>query len=159
MSDRILEIKQPLNVTLGMRHKPELVLGVTELNKLQAVVKLMRIFLKFSTILGGDKYVTMLYLKVMVIKIKDYIQETPSDSQMIKAMKEAMRDNLRLRYTSKEQQTMLDISSVLDVRFKNRLYNSSASVKENMLLEAIVEARHQPNMASIQFLIGPTVKT
>ena len=34
-----------------------------------------------------------------------------------------------------------------DIRFKNRLYNSSTSVKENLLLEAIVDARHQPNIA------------
>ena len=51
---------------------------------------------KFSTMLGRDKYVTMSYLKVMVIKIKDHIQESPSDSQMIKAMKKAMRNNIRL---------------------------------------------------------------
>ena len=44
-------------------------------------------------------------------------------------------------------QTMLDITSVLDVIFKNKLYNSSSSVKENLLLEAIVEASHQTNIA------------
>ena len=63
---------------------------------------------KFSTMLGGDKYVTMSYLKAMVTKIKAHLEETPSDSQMIKSMKEAMRNNLSLRYNSQEHQTMLD---------------------------------------------------
>ena len=41
---------------------------------------------------------------------------------------------------------MIDITSVLDVRFKNRMYNSSSSLMENLLCEAIVEARYQPNI-------------
>ena len=59
-------------------------------------------FEKFSTMLGGDKYVTMSYLKVMITKIKAHTQENPNDIQMIKEMKEAMRTNLSIRYTSDE---------------------------------------------------------
>ena len=94
----------------------------------------------------GDKYVTMSYLKVKVIKIKEHNHETTSDTQMIKDMKKAMRDNLRLRYTSEEQQNMLDITSVLDPRFKNKHYNTSSTVRETLVLEAYYEATKQPNI-------------
>ena len=82
-----------------------------EINKLHAIANLMTKFEKFSTMLGGDKYVTMSYLKVMLIKIREHIQETTSDIQIIKDMKKTMRDNL-LRYTTEDQKNMLDITIV-----------------------------------------------
>ena len=44
MIDRILEIKQPLNATLGLKIRPDLVLCQTEINNLQAIVNIMRKF-------------------------------------------------------------------------------------------------------------------
>ena len=65
---------------IGAENRPDLVLSVIELNKLKAVADLMGKFEKFSTMLGGDKYVTMSYLKVMVTKLKAHLKVTPSDS-------------------------------------------------------------------------------
>ena len=142
---RILDIKKPLNAPLGMKGRPDLVLTDPEINKLQAIVNLMTKFEKFSTMLGGDKYVTMSYLKVMLIKIREHIQETTSDIQIIKDMKKTMRENLLLRYTTDEQKNMLDITSVLDPRFKNKHYNTSSTVRETLLLDAYYEAT-KPNI-------------
>ena len=56
-----------------------------------------------------------------------------------------IRDNFLLRYTSEEQQNMLDITSVLDPRFKNKHYNTSSTVRETLLLDAYYEAT-KPNI-------------
>ena len=124
-----------MNATLGMKGRPDLVLTDPEINKLQAIVNLMTKFEKFSTMLGGDKYVTMSYLKVMLIKIREHIQETTSDIQIIKDMKKTMRKNLLLRYTTEEQKNMLDITSVLDPRFKNKHYDTSLPVRGTLLFD------------------------
>ena len=53
----------------------------------------MGIFQAYSTMLGGQRYVTISYLKEMLVKINEHIQDTTTDSQMIKCMKQAMRES------------------------------------------------------------------
>ena len=70
---RILEIKDPLNATLGQKVKADLIISASDVEKLQAVAKLMGIFQTYSTMLGGQCYVTMSYLKVILAKINEHI--------------------------------------------------------------------------------------
>ena len=88
----------------------------------------------------------MSYLKVILAKINRHIQDTETDTPMIKGMKQAMRDNLSLRYTTQEQKIMIDITSMLDVRFKNMRYNTHQSHRDTLLTETVVVAKkeHQP---------------
>ena len=65
---RILDIKEPLNATLGQKNKAELVLSANDLERLQAVAKLMVKFKTFATMLGGEYYAAISYLKVMVVQ-------------------------------------------------------------------------------------------
>ena len=65
---RILEIKDPLNAILGQKIKADLILSASDVEKLQAVAMLMGIFQAYSIMLGGQRYVTMSYLKVMLVK-------------------------------------------------------------------------------------------
>ena len=102
-------------------------ISASDVEKLQAVAKLMGIFQAYSTMLGGQRYVTMSYLKVMLVKINEHIKDTTDDNQMIKGMKQAMRENLNIRYQSEEQKIMITITSMLDVQFKNMRYNSYES--------------------------------
>ena len=70
-----------------MKGRPDPVLTDPEINTLQAIANLMTKIEKSSTILGRDKYVTMSNLNVMLVKIREHIQETTSDIQIIKDMK------------------------------------------------------------------------
>ena len=96
--------------------------------------------------LGGEKYITMSYLEVMLVKIKEHIQETPSDIQIIKDMKKTMRENLLLRYTSEEHKNMLDITSVLDPRLKNKHYNTTVILRRTLMFDAYCEATKEANI-------------
>ena len=51
---RILEIKDPLNATLGQKIKTDLILSASDAEKLQAVAMLMGIFQTYSTMLSGQ---------------------------------------------------------------------------------------------------------
>ena len=78
----------------------------------------------------------------MLVKINDHIKDTTTDITMFKSMKQAMRDNLSLRYTIQEQKIMIDITSMLDVRFKNMRYNTHPSQMETLLAEAMMVAKN-----------------
>ena len=112
---RILEIQEPLNAILGQKHKAGLILSPYDLERQQAVANLMARFQTFATMLGGDHYVTMSYLKEMLVKINEHIKDTTDDSQMIKGMKQAMRENLSIIYQSEAQKIMIIITSMLEV--------------------------------------------
>ena len=94
---RILDIKDPVNATLGQKGKAQLIQNTSDVEQLQAVAMLMGIFQAYSIMLGGQRYVTMSYLKVMLVMINGRIQDTTTDSQVIEGMMKVMRDNLSLR--------------------------------------------------------------
>ena len=61
---------------------------------------------------------------------------------MIRGLKQAMRENLSIRYQSEEQKIMINIISMLDVRFKNMRYNTHPSQMETLLAEAVVVTKN-----------------
>ena len=80
----------------------------------------------------------------MLVKINEHIQGSTDDTQMIKGMNQAMRENLSIRYQSEEQKIMINITSMLDVRFKNMRYNSHKSHRDTLQTEALLVAKkHQ----------------
>ena len=82
----------------------------------------------------------------MVIKILSHLEEITFSCAMIRDMKKYISDNFSLRYTSEEQKNMIDITFELDFRFKIRVNNSSSSQMHHVLCEAIVVAKHQPDI-------------
>ena len=116
--------------------KAELIISTSDLEKLQAVARLMGIFQTYSTMIDGQCYVTMSYLKVMLVKVNEHIKCTTDNSQMIKVVKQVMRENLSIRYQSEEQKIRIDITSMLDVRLKKMRYNSHKSHRDTLQTEA-----------------------
>ena len=119
MVECILQQQQPLCATLLEIHKTDLMPTDSEFKTLEEFVTTMRPLVDITEAIGAEKWVTVSTLQPILIKLlQTHLVSDMTDSSLVKAMKTAILDDLKDRYTG----DILDIltkAALLDPCFKN----------------------------------------
>ena len=118
MIERIIEQQQPLCATLLELKKGDLMPTDAEFTTMEYYVKIMKPLVIITEAIGAEKWVTISTIRPLLHKILNSIfAASPTDTRQEKAIKAAMYDNLKPRYTG-ELLLMLSKAAFLDPRIK-----------------------------------------
>ena len=126
---------------------------------LKSIDKALSPLHELTDTLSGEKYVTVSAVIPMIELLKSKILKVdPADSQLTWSLKNLIKDDLSRRYVDDEVTSLLDITSVLDPRFKvkyvRKVDDVLARVKEEgaNIVRHCQEQQHQSTQTS-----SPTV--
>ena len=126
---------------------------------LESIDKALSPLHELTDALSGEKYVTVSAVIPMIELLKSKILKVdPADSQLTRSLKNLIKNDLSRRYVDDEVTSLLDITSVLDPRFKvkyvRKVDDVLARVKEEgaNIVRHCQEQQHQSTQTS-----SPTV--
>ena len=102
------------------------------------IVQLLEPFKCALEMVSAEKNVTISLIIPIFEKLKSHLQASTHDSNMIKDMKTHMLSKLGTRYTL-EQTQFLQTCSLLDVRYKSKLYLEVAIPKFKKDVQQVCE--------------------
>lgn len=105
MASRVLEQQQPLCATLIELHRGDLMPSDSEFSTLECHRAIMKPLVEITEAIGAQKWVTISTILPLLHKLlKIHLKLSPeSDSQTVKAIKEAISSDLSARYTGKRR--------------------------------------------------------
>ena len=126
MVERILQQQQPLCATLLELKKGDLMPTDKEFSTMEEFVEVMKPLVDITEALGAHKWVTISTVRQLLHKLLNtLLMPAPSNSRVVKAMKQKMQDNLSSRNTG----ALLDLlnkAAFLDPRFKSLPFLTAA---------------------------------
>ena len=97
---RLIEIKQPLSLTLNKEERDDLDLTFKEWTILEELVKVLAPFDAATTLYSGNTYFTLNHVLPSMHQLHKYLSIEPSnESPVLKTFKQAMKENLEQRYS------------------------------------------------------------
>ena len=119
MMTRIKDNMHPLMLTIAeSRNRFHLILTEDEQDAISDIIDLFEPFKEAAEKLGAEKQVSISLVLPVIHYLKAHLEENVEDISMIRNMKIVMLEKLESRY-SREQIKVLQICTLLDVRFKN----------------------------------------
>jgi len=152
MVSRILHQKEAIRLALSADWSTShLTPTWQDIDVLESIDKALSPLHELTDALSGEKYVTVLAVIPIIELIKSKILKVDSaaDSQLTQSLKNLINDDLSQRYTDDKVISLLDITSVLDPRFKvqyvNKVDDVLARVKEEgaNIVRQSQEQQHQ----------------
>ena len=104
---------------------------------MQEIVKCFEPFSQATNLLSGQEYPTSSLIKVVNQDLENNCEENDNDSGIIKEMKILMRQKLATRNVRECAQKLINVSCILDPRFKQVIDHSDTSIIE--LFDKVVE--------------------
>ena len=146
MISRILEQEEAIRRVLSSDRKT-ITFNLTWQDKdvLESMDKVLSQLSSLTDILSGENYVTISSVLPMIT-----LKDSDGDTELTTTLKQVIKDDINLRYSSSEAYQLLKISSFLDPRFKSKYIGDSAleEVKLQVVSEAIaavsVHQQQQP---------------
>ena len=118
MIERVVEQQQPICAALLELRKGELMPSDHEFAAMSDFLSVMKPFVQITEALGGEEWITITMVRPLLHKLLNvHLKISPSESQLKKAMKKAMSDNLSNRYTGPIL-SLLTKACFLDPRLK-----------------------------------------
>ena len=117
MMQSIMNNRIPIAYLLGKNNKTHLILSGSDENNMQAIIELLKPLKVFGEKLSSETNVTISLVIPVFQRLKEYLQNTDQDCNLIIDMKAKMLVKLRTRYNS-EQMKILKTCTILDVRSK-----------------------------------------
>lgn len=140
MLERILEQQQPLCATLIEIRRTDLMPTDNEIIVMETFVEIMRPIAEITEVMVGEKRVTLSVVRISLYKLLNkYLVVKPTDSNVSKEIKTAVKADLENRYTNPEVQELLNKACFLDPRFKSLSFLSEEE-KDQILLTIEEEA-------------------
>lgn len=120
MIERVLEQERALNKVLSDdKKKRPLVPTWQDVEVLEAVKKALKPLQDFTDALSGEEYVTLSYVRPVLNLFKtSLLAAEDGDTELVKTIKTTILDYLNEKYANAATSELLDITSLLDPRFK-----------------------------------------
>lgn len=122
MIERVLEQEKAISQVLGADKKTRhLVPTWQDIDVLESVSKALSPLMEFTDALSGEEYVSVSYLKpVLHIFNTSVLAPEEEDTDLTKAIKTEVLDYLNAKYSDPSTDSLLDMASLVDPRFKAR---------------------------------------
>ena len=142
MLERILQQQQPLCATLIEIHRSDLMPTDTEIYNMESFVEAMRPFAEITEVMGKEKQVSFSAVRLFLYKLLSiHLIENPSDSNVMKQIKQVVKSELEDRYSDPHLMMLLNKACFLDPRFKSLSFLSDED-RKGVLLSVEEEAAH-----------------
>ena len=156
MVSQILQQKETIRLALAAyRSTSHLIPTWQDVYVLESIDKALSPLHELTSALCGEKYVTVSAVIPMIELLKSKtLKVDPADSQLTRSLKNLIEDDLSQRYMDDEVMSLLDITSVLDPRFKvkyvRKIDDALARVKEEgtIIVRHCQEQQHQSTQPS-----------
>ena len=156
MVSRILQQKEAIRLAFAAnRSTSHLIPTWQDIDVLESIDKALSPLHELTDALSGEKYVTVSAVIPMIKLLKSKnLKVDPADSQLTRSLKNLIKDDLSRRYVDDEVTSLLDITSVLDPRFKvkyvRKVDDVLARVKEEgaNIVHHCQEQQHQSTQTS-----------
>ena len=93
-------------------------LNETDVSNAEEMVSALKPMKDATTLMSQEKYPTVCLIAPVHTKLLQTTEPTTEDSPMVRDIKKAVHDDLRSRYTSEAEKSLLYTASALDPRFK-----------------------------------------
>ena len=142
MLERILQQQQPLCATLIEIRRSDLMPTDAEISNMEGFVEAMRPFAEITEVMGKEKQVSFSAVRLFLYKLLSiHLVEKPSDSNIMKQIKQVVKSDLEDRYSDPNLMMLLNKACFLDPRFKSLSFLSDEDRKD-VLLSVEEEAAH-----------------
>ena len=130
--------------------------SATEFSVIEELVDILKPFNDATEILSGDLYPTIGIVQPVFHRfLSEILAAKSEDNDVVKKIKDAIRQNLSARYQEEGIKTLLDVAMYLDPRFKKApmlTTEKKASIKSSLkydLVACILEERRQDDCIQI----------
>ena len=114
----------------------------TEISNMEGFVETMRPFAEITEVMGKEKQVTFSAVRLFLYKLLSiHLIEKPSDSNVMKQIKQVVKSDLEDRYSDPHLMMLLNKACFLDPRFKSLSFLSDED-RKSVLLSVEEEAAH-----------------
>lgn len=139
MIERVLEQERAISQVLASDKKTRhLVLTWHDLEVLESVNKALKPLVEFTDALSGEDYVTVSYVKpVLNLFHSTILAVQEDDTPLAQSIKTSILDYLRKKFDDPTMDTLLDMASLVDPRFK--ISYISAEKVDEITCRAILE--------------------
>ena len=148
MVKRMIRLKDIINKCFNFLKKK--LISDEQFDIMQEIVKCFEPFSQATNLLSGQEYPTSSLIKVVNQDLENNCEEIANDSGIIKEMKILMRQKLATRNVRKCAQTLINVSCILDPRFKQVIDHSDKSIIE--LVDKVVEL-HNMRLSSVSYIM------
>ena len=134
MMERILQQQQPLCATLIEIRRSDLMPTDAEISNMEGFVEAMRPFAEITKVMGKEKQVSFSAVRLFLYKLLSvHLIEKPSDSSVMKQIKQVVKSDLEDRYSDPHLMMLLNKACFLDPRFKSLPFLSDEDRKSVLL--------------------------
>ena len=114
----------------------------TEIYNMESFVEAMRPFAEITEVMGKEKQVSFSAVRLFLYKLLSiHLIENPSDSNVMKQIKQVVKSDLEDRYSDPHLMMLLNKACFLDPRFKSLSFLSDED-RKGVLLSVEEEAAH-----------------
>ena len=125
---------------------------------LEAVSSVLQPLQVFTDALSGEKNVTVSAIRPLLKHITDkLLVALDDDCNLVREIKDSVREDLLARYTDEEMTTLIDKSTILDPRFKARNLSSKEDTIARLTTEVVDIAeviRFEPGRSTDSVQVG-----
>ncbi|XP_011408230.1 PREDICTED: zinc finger BED domain-containing protein 1-like [Amphimedon queenslandica] len=164
MIARILEQQQAITFVLSSdRKSSHLIPSWQDIDVWGAINEALSPLADFTDIMSGEKYVTgSSILPILSLLKSSVLKANPNDKPMANEIRSAILSDLSNRYVEPEVTTILELTSMIDPRFKEKHVSNLKEVKSNICEEAVKifkEETEQPTEPSELTSSTPSAST
>ena len=107
-------------------------LSDTDIINIKDNIEFLKPFKEMSDTLEGEKYITVSMIQSFMVKIKSHLTVNPTDSPIIRKMKKPMLAKALDRHSG-DALNIIKSSSMIDPRFKRKIYNVNEQLEKDFL--------------------------
>ena len=130
MIKRVLRLKGVVNRMFVFLRKYDFLISNEHVQIMEEIVNCFEPFLQATLLLSGQEYPTSCLIRVVNQDMENACEETVDDSQTIKEMKQLMKNKLETRNVRESAQKLINVTCILDPRFKQVIIHSQDSINE-----------------------------
>lgn len=154
MFERILQLEEPLTVTIGLLHNPVDTLSEDEWKILKEICKILQPFEQITTEMSAEKTVTLSKVIVLIrglgSALNKFEKEMSTSSNITKKLIAQLKAQYNERFDNLENNSTLGRASLLDPRFKEKSFSDEkAYIKSKDRLQgemvALINEERQKN--------------